>query len=120
MNNLGLEFISALIPSGIYLVGWVIALIFVRRMINNGGTRAEHLLLIGIWIMVAKSIIDIIFKAIDGSITQWLFTRTQNEGDLGLYNTATSTSRSIVGLIGIVYLIYAFWIKFQGRNKNYS
>ncbi|GAI82847.1 unnamed protein product, partial [marine sediment metagenome] len=103
------------LPSSIYLIAWIVAVVFAVKMVRNGGGRPERFLLIGISLMLAASVIGSATAGISG----WLFPSLAERGidfrSIAQVFSAISIIRACIGLAGIVLLVYAFWQKFRAR-----
>ena len=108
------KFLTYLMGAGPALAFWIAVIIPAAVMLRRGGGRAERFLMAGAGLKVIGSllIIPMLF------ITPWLyggdysstFARPVIEG-YGIF-------RNIVGMAGIVCLVYAFRVKFNTRNSE--
>ncbi len=102
--------IGGLLSSIPALVGWIIAVIFASIMLRRGGSRAERCLVTGASLMLAQSLITALIAA----ITTWLtFGRDITNVKMAAMMGAFGLIRGIIGLAGIICLVYAFWVKFK-------
>ena len=105
--------VGGLLSLGLPLVGWIIAVVLVVIMLRRGGAKAERFLLIGSSLMLFRSLIAVS----TASIVTWLTTsgemsNVEIASVLGLFGLV----RGLIGLAGIICLVYAFWIKFKSAN----
>jgi len=92
------------------LVGWIIAVVLAVIMLKRGGARAERFLVAGASLMLAQSIITALMAA----ITTWLtFGRDITNVEMASVMGAFGLIRGLIGLAGIICLVYAFWVKFK-------
>lgn len=52
-----MEILLNLLPSTIYVVAWIVAVVFAVRMIRNDGGRPERFLLIGVSLIFSSSVV---------------------------------------------------------------
>ena len=107
------KYIGGLVDSVPPLVGWIVAIILAVIMLRRGGGRAERFLLAGASLMLVQSLIAIL----TATLSIWLtadrgMAATEAAFVLGMFGLI----RGLVGLAGIICLVYAFWIKFKARS----
>ena len=104
------------LPSAIYIIAWVVAVVFAVKMVRNGGGRPERFLLIGVSLMLAGSVIS----TATAGISAWLLPGLVHSGtDFRSIAQVISTIgiiRACIAVAGIVLLVYAFWQKFKARQ----
>ena len=104
------------LPSTIYLIAWIVAVVFAMKMVRNGGGRPERFLLIGVSLMLAASVIG----TATAGISVWLFPSLAEGGidfrSIARVFGAISIIRTCIAVAGIVLLVYAFWQKFKARQ----
>ena len=102
----------ALIPAAPYLAAWIVAIILSVIMLRRGGGRAERFLLIGSCLMLVSKLFSVptglIVPLLVGS--GWSTDRT-----LPLLS-GFSLFLGLIGLAGIICLVYAFWAKFNALD----
>lgn len=101
------------IPSILYLVAWTVAVVFVVRMVRSGGGRPERFLLIGVSLMLFSSLINASAAVIMPNLPHWLAGRGMSVLNIAAVFSGIAIFRGLIGLTGIIYLIYAFWLKFK-------
>ena len=110
----GSEIILSVLPTTIYPIAWIVALIFAIRMARSSGGRPEQLLLIGICLMLASSII----RSVASVLVPWLVPGLREAGmsnvSIAWNISAIHMFGGIISLTGIVLLVHAFWQKFKG------
>jgi len=102
--------IGGIASSAPALVGWIVAAVLAAMMLRRGGARAERFLLIGACLMLLASVLAIPTSALG----MWL----QTSREMTAVQTAFRLSifglvRDLIGLAGIICLVYAFWVKFK-------
>jgi len=105
--------VGGILSSGPPLVGWIIAVVLVVIMLRRGGGKAERVLLIGTSLLLLQSL----FSVLTPSIVTWLtagreMANVEIASILGIFGLI----RGIIGLAGIICLVYAFWVKFKSAN----
>ena len=101
---------GSLFSSAPALVGWIVAVVLAAVMLRRGGARAERFLLIGACLMLLASILAIPTQALN----LWLHTdRGMPNAEIAFWLSIYSLFRGLIGLAGIICLVYAFWVKFK-------
>jgi len=110
MEMYGSAIVGGLLSSIPVLVGWIIAVVLAAIMLRRGGARAERFLVAGTLLMLAQSLITALIAA----ITMWLtFGRDITNVEMASVMGAFGLIRGLIGLAGIICLVYAFWVKFN-------
>ncbi len=106
------EYLIILAANSPVLAFWIAVIIFAAVMLRRGGGRAERFLVTGAALKLVGNLLSIATFA----ITPWLI-------DMGYsMNNAVSLVEyygiflNVIGMAGIICLIYAFWVKFKARN----
>jgi hypothetical protein len=107
-------FIS-LMPHGIYMIAWIVAIVFAVRMVRRGGGKAERFLVIGASLMLASSFVGYVQSVLNPWIVYWIHETGKGAQDLGVVFSIIGGFRSLISLAGIVYLVIAFWMKFKAK-----
>jgi hypothetical protein len=108
--------VGGLISSVPLLIGWTIAVILVSIMLKRGGGKAERFLLVGVLLMLLRSLIGVF----DPSIAPWLIaSREMTSVEIARILAIYGLIKGVIGLVGIVFLVYAFWIKFKSENSSF-
>ncbi len=110
-----MEILWSLLPSIIYAVPWIVALVFAVRMIRNDGGRPERFLLIGVCLMLASSVVGSAWAGLSPSLGQRLAESGADYRTVGWTSFAINSVRALISLAGIVFLVYAFWQKFKAK-----
>ena len=108
----------SLIPNGIPLIAWVIAIVFAVRMFKKSRQKAEKYLLVGASLMASSSVIGVICNVLNPWIVLWVHDTWRGAQDLGIVLSIIGGFRSLISLAGIVYLVIAFWKKFRMREQQ--
>ena len=90
------------------LLAWLVGIVLAVRMLRRGGGKAEKLLLIGCSLMFVAQIV----RPFLTGLALWLvheheMTRASASG------LAFSLPITILSMVGIVCLIYAFWTRWK-------
>jgi len=110
MEMYGSAIVGGLLSSIPVLVGWIIAVVLAAIMLKRGGARAERFLLIGACLMLLASILAIPTSAFG----MWLHTsREMTNVQAASWLSIFGLIRGLIGLAGIICLVYAFWLKFK-------
>ena len=67
----GSAVVIGFLPTTTYVIAWVVAVVFAVRMVRNGGDRPERLVLIGVSLMLASSLVH----SIAAGLNPWLVPR---------------------------------------------
>lgn len=90
------------------LVGWIVGVILAVIMLKRGGARAERFLLIGACLMLLASFLAVPTQALN----LWLHTgQGMPNAKIAFWLSMYGLFRGIIGLAGIICLVYAFWVK---------
>ena len=90
------------------LLAWLIGIVFGVRMVRQGGAKAEKLFLIGCGLMFMTQIVIPFLPR----LVWWLIHEQLASG------LAVSLPMVVLGLAGIVCLVYAFWLRFRARRQE--
>ncbi len=113
-RDIGSILIYNLIPAAPYLAAWIAAIIFSVIMLRRGGGRAERFLLIGSCLMLASKV----FGVPTVLIVPLLVNRGWNLDRAPFVLTGFGFFLGLISMAGIVYLFYAFWIKFKDKANE--
>ena len=94
------------------LVLWIAVIVFAAVMLRRGGGRAERFLLAGGIIKLAGILLSIpsLF------IMPWLIGMGYGMAYTSSVISGWDMFLKVIGMAGIVCLVYAFWVKFKDRN----
>jgi hypothetical protein len=91
------------------LVFWTVAIIFGVIMLRREGGRAERFFIAGAGIKILSNLLSIPRSFID----LWLF----REDYSSIFSTGIDIFFLVINMIGILCLIYAFWLKFDTKQE---
>jgi hypothetical protein len=102
-------FISGLIGVAPNMVGWIAVIILAVIMLRRGGGRAERFIITG----ASLNLLSNLFNIPAAAIVPWLI-----QGGAAITDASSATFiygivRGVVGMAGIICLVYAFWLKFK-------
>jgi len=101
---------GGLLSSAPALVGWIVAVVLAAIMLRRGGARAERFFLVGACLMLLASILAIPTQALN----LWLHTgQGMPNAEIAFWLSMYGLFRGLIGLAGIICLVYAFWVKFK-------
>ena len=113
MDNYLEASVFTIIPTLIYVAAWVIAIVSAIIMVRYGGGKPERLLLIGVSLMLASSVVVSIWAA----LMPWLVLKITEAGSdritIAIISSIVNITRGLISFTGIIFLIYAFWRKFK-------
>jgi hypothetical protein len=102
--------LGGLVSSLPALLGWTVALVLAVIMLRRGGARAERLLVAGASLMLLQSVV----AALTSAVVSWLtLERGMANVEIAFINGAFGLAKGLIGLAGIICLVYAFWLKFK-------
>jgi hypothetical protein len=116
LSDTGSIIINSLIPAAPYLAAWIAAIVFSVIMFRRGGGRAERFLLTGSCLMLASRLLSVPTVLIVPLLVDsgWSTDRALPVlSGVGLF-------LGLVGLAGIVCLVYAFWVKFEVKSNVFT
>jgi hypothetical protein len=103
--------LGGLVGAAPSLVFWIAVIVFAAVMLGRGGGRAERFLIAGAGIKILSSLL-IIPTAF---ITLWLVDKGYRITYASSVANYCGIFLDVVGMAGIICLIYAFWLKFKER-----
>ena len=92
------------------LLGWLAGFILAVRMLRRGGGKAERLFLAGCSLMLVLHLASPFLSGLVSSLLREGWRSPQTPGLILLLPVG------ILGLAGLVCLVYAFWLKFWTRK----
>ncbi len=108
------EFLVVLAAGGPALLLWIAVVIFAAVRLQRGGGKAERFLIAGGGLKIMSNLLGIAGIV----VTPWLM---QGGSSLTYANSVTlgyEIFRNVIGMAGIICLVYAFWVKFKARNSE--
>ena len=101
---------GSLFSSAPAIAGWIVAIVLVAIMLRRGGAKAERFLLAGACLMLLASTLSVPTQA----LSIWLHVgREMPVTQAAFWVSIFGLGRGIIGLAGIICLVYAFWVKFK-------
>jgi len=107
-------FIAGLINAAPSLIVWIAAIVLAAVLLRRRGGRAEKFLLAGTGVMLVNSLLIIPGVAVVPYLVGGGATMT----DASSAAWSLNLLRGVVGMAGIICLVYAFWMKFKTRVAN--
>ena len=107
LQEIGISFLGR-IP---YLLAWLVAIVFAVVMVRRSGGKAEKLLLAGCSLMFFNQLV----MPFLGGLARWMV--YEQEKPVAALGYVVSLPTAILGMAGIMCLVYAFWVKFKTNNS---
>jgi hypothetical protein len=104
--------LGGLVGAAPALVFWIAVIVFAVVMLQRGGGRPEHFLMAGAGIKIIGNLLRIPATF----ITLWLVDRGYSIDYASSVSNYCGIFLNIIGMAGILCLVYAFWIKFKMTN----
>ncbi len=108
------ELLVSLAGTAPALLLWIAVVVFGAVMLRRGGGRAERFLIAGASLKIISNLLGIPAAF----LTFWLIDRGYSTVYAISAASGYSTFCNIVGMAGIICLVYAFWVKFKARDSN--
>ena len=102
-------FVGGLVSAAPSLVAWITAIILAAVFLRRRGGRAERFLLAGAGLMLVNSLLIIPGAA----VVPYLVERGATMTDASSAAWSLNLVRGVIGMAGIICLVYAFWVKFN-------
>jgi len=116
-SDIASSVLSRLLVNAPYLAAWIAAIVLSVIMLRRGGGRAERFLLAGSCVMFAKQLFYIPVSAvIELLIVPSMIERGVSRPIAVQVFSYNSIFFGLVGLAGIICLVYAFWTKFKVKS----
>ncbi len=108
------EILVGLAGIGPALILWIAVIIFAVIMLRRGGGRAERFLIAGAGIKIISNLlyIPMVF------IIPWLIGGGYSKDSAVSIASSYGIFCKVVGMAGIICLVYAFWVKFKARHLS--
>ena len=106
---MGMELLVALAAMTPVLLFWTAVIILGAIMLGRGGGRAERFLIAGAGIKIIGNLISVP----SSYFTFRLLAENFNTDSVITINQGIHIAANIVGMAGIICLVYAFWVKFK-------
>ena len=105
---------SGFLGYGIPLLFWIGTLVFGVIMLRRGGGRPEGIFITG----AGLNILGTLLRILTMYLPIWL---SVSHSDIDNYRNISFTAGlviDVIGAAGILCLIYAFWLKFNGQKSE--
>jgi hypothetical protein len=106
------EYLIAALTSAPAMAFWIAVIIYGAIKLNRGGGRAERFLIAGGSIKLIGNLLGMA----NLFIVPLLYHGASTD-DITTFNTGYSVFRSIIGMVGILCLLCAFWVKFRSKKE---
>ena len=94
------------------LLLWIAVIVLVAILLRRGGGRAERFLIVGASLKIIDNLLGLAaFAILHGLINRGYSMAYANSVVFGY-----GIFCNVVGMAGIICLVYAFWVKFKVRN----
>jgi hypothetical protein len=105
-------FIGPLAGAAPALIFWIAVIVFAVIMLRRDGDRAECFLIAGASLKIVSNLLNIPV----GFIHIWLIDKGYSVDSAVSIVSSWGIFLNVISMAGIICLIYAFWVKFKGRN----
>ncbi len=105
-------FLSRLISAAPGLVFWIAVIVVAIIMLRRSGGRAERFLVAGAGVHIVSSLFRIPVTA----VTLWLYHEGYSTNYISSVSSGCGIFINIISMVGIICLVYAFWVKFKART----
>lgn len=107
-------FTAGLINTAPSLIVWIAATVIATVLLRRRRGKAEKFLLAGGVVMVVNSLL-----MIPGAVVSpYLIERGATMTDAASAARSLNLLRNVIGMVGIICLVYAFWVKFKTKAVN--
>ena len=96
------------------LAGWIVVIILATIMLRRDGGRAERFIIAGASLKLFSNLLNIPAAA----IVPWLIHGGATITDATLTDSIYGMLRGVVSMVGIICLVYAFWVKFGAERQE--
>ncbi len=107
------EYLMFLMGSAPALVLWIAVVIFATIMLRRGGGRAERFLIYGAGLKIVSNLLILPSLA----IMHWLINKGYSMDYANSVVSGYGMFCKVIGMAGIICLVYAFWVKFRQGIK---
>lgn len=105
-------FLGPLVSVAPALVFWIAVIVLAAIMLRRGGGRAERFLVAGGGLKIIGNLLSIPTVA----IVPWLVVRGYSMDSAVSLVEYYGIFLNVISMVGIICLVYAFWVKFKSRN----
>jgi uncharacterized membrane protein len=103
------EWLMILAAQSPVLLFWIAVLIFAIVMLRRGGGRAERFFIAGAGTKILGNLLNLPWIP----ISLWFHRNDYDIDYITSISTGVSIFLGIIGMVGILLLFYAFWLKFN-------
>ena len=107
-------FTVGLINTAPFLIVWIAATVIAAVLLRRRRGKAEKFLLAGGVVMVVNSLLMIPGVV----VSSYLIERGATMTDAASTASSLNLLRNVIGMAGIICLVYAFWVKFKTKVVN--
>jgi len=105
-------YLAGLVSIAPALALWIAVIIFAAVWLRRGGSRAERFLIAGASLKIISNLLSVPSFA----FLPWLINKGYSMDYAKSVVSGYDIFLNVIGMAGIICLIYAFWVKFKGRN----
>ena len=105
---------SGFLGYGIPILFWIGTIIFGRGMLRRGGGRPERFFITG----AALNALGTLLRIPIVYLPFWISSRSTGIDTMRNINFGVGLAINIISAVGVICLIYAFWLKFNGRKSE--
>ena len=105
--------LAGLLGAALPLIFWIGVVIFGAVMLRRGGGRAERFLITGAGLHILTGLLRIPASL----ITAWFISGNHDRDLMHSVSLGYGIFIDVIGMAGIICLIYAFWVKFSMRGS---
>ncbi len=105
--------LGGLIGAALPLIFWTVVVIFATVMLRRSGGRAERFLIAGAGLHILANLLRIPASL----ITHWLISGNYGRDFMHSVSLGYGIFIDVIGMAGIICLIYAFWVKFNMKSS---
>ena len=107
-----IDYLMMLGTSAPALVLWIAVVIFAAVMLRRGGGRAERFMIAGAGLKIISNLLG----TLSIFVVPWLVGRGYSIDYTNSVTSGYGIFLNVIGMAGIICLVYAFWVKFKERN----
>ena len=113
VNVMGIPmFLAQFINIAPALLLWIAVIVLAAILLRRGGGRAERFLILGASLKITSNLLGLA----SSTILHELLNRGYSIAYANSVVSGYGIFCNVVGMAGIICLIYAFWVKFKARN----
>lgn len=105
--------ISGFLGYGIPIIFWIVTLIFGIVMLRRGGGKPERFFIFGAALNILGTLLRILIIYLP-----WLYDREYGSDSMRSITFLIGLLINVISALGVMSLLYAFWLKFNGRSTE--